>query len=499
MDLDLYRRRAESFCEQLSREHYLHLAGHKREFEIEPIYEHHGDLFAREAVEGLREALAASGDGAGDGEAARRLVYLLEFAVHGHLGIATAPQEARLAELEAELELDFGSERLPYRAAPVAQANEPDASRREAIAQARDALLVEDLNPLHVEVLERTHELTRDLGWNSYREMCAELHGFELEPLAEQTREFLRATTAAYPGVLGPELERAGLEPLGGLRRSDLPRLFRAPALDGQFPDERLVSSLDDTLSAIGIDLSGQDNVYLDTEPRPTKSPRAFCATPRVPEEVYLVVAPVGGRDDYAALFHEGGHTEHYANVDPGLEFEYRHLGDNSVTESFAFLLEGLTSTPAWLEARLGIDDPAAVTAHVRAVRLLMLRRYAAKLDYEMSLHDAGVDLAAMPGRYADLLGAATRVEWPRASWISDVDPAFYAACYLRAWALEAIWRSALTQRFGDDWFATPQAGEWLRGLWRSGQRLRADELVAETLGEQLDFGALAAEFSAAG
>ena len=59
------------------------------------------------------------------------------------------------------------------------------------------------------------------------------------------------------------------------------------------------------------------------------------------------MVPRVGGREDYAALFHEGGHAEHYANVDAELPFEFRHLGDNSVTESYAFLLEHLTEQPA--------------------------------------------------------------------------------------------------------------------------------------------------------
>ena len=75
-----------------------------------------------------------------------------------------------------------------------------------------------------------------------------------------------------------------------------------------------------------------------DIESRPNKSPRAFCAPVRVPGEVYLVIAPVGGRDDYATLFHEGGHTEHSASVAPELPFEFRCLGDNSISETYAFL-----------------------------------------------------------------------------------------------------------------------------------------------------------------
>ena len=201
-----------------------------------------------------------------------------------------------------------------------------------------------------------------------------------------------------------------GLPPLGELRRSDLPRFFRAADLDSAFPADRLVASFAETLDGLGIDLSGQANVHLDAEPRRTKSPRAFCANTRVPDEVYLVIAPIGGRDDYAALFHEGGHTEHYANTDPGLAFEFRHLGDNSVTESFAFLIEHLVEDRAWLREGLGVEDPGAALAHARALKLLFVRRYAAKLAYELELHGPSPRLAEMPGRYAELMSAAVRV-----------------------------------------------------------------------------------------
>ncbi len=261
--------------------------------------------------------------------------------------------------------------------------------------------------------------------------------------LARQAAAFLEATEDVYAAVADPELERAGLSALGQLRRSDLPRFFRAAHLDPVFPADRLVASLADTLNGLGIDLRGQANVHLDAEPRRTKSPRAFCSAPRVPDEVHLVIAPTGGRNDYDALFHEGGHTEHYANTDPGLAFEYRHLGDNSVTESFAFLVEHLTENGDWLRRRLGLENPGPAAAHARAVKLLFVRRYAAKLAYELELHGPSASLSAMPGRYAQLLTEATRVPWPRTTWLADVDGGFYAACYLRAWALETHWRTS--------------------------------------------------------
>src|SRR5439155_15872223 len=120
------------------------------------------------------------------------------------------------------------------------------------------------------------------------------------------------------------------------------------------FPAERLVPSLLETCAGLGIDVESQPGVRLDTESRPKKSPRAFCAPVRVPGEVYLVIARIGGRDDYAALFHEAGHTEHYAHMEATLPAEDRYLGDNSVTEGFAFLFEHLTDDSAWLERNMG-------------------------------------------------------------------------------------------------------------------------------------------------
>jgi hypothetical protein len=68
----------------------------------------------------------------------------------------------------------------------------------------------------------------------------------------------------------------------------------------------------------------------------------------------------------------------------------------------------------------------------------------------------------------------------------------------LRAWALEAMWRRSLRERFGDTWFARREAGQWLRELWAQGQRLPAEELVSEALGRELSFEPLISELAAA-
>jgi hypothetical protein len=492
-DLDRYRERAERFSELLGREHYMHLAGRKAELEIEPIYGEYADLFTFEVAQGVKELVETA-----TGDEERRLRYLLQFALEGLIGHETRAETAELAGLEASIEVDPGDRPVPYRAVRIEQANEPRPARRQALEDAQGVALTERLNPLYREMLERSHELCRAMGWPSYAAAFAELRGIELGALARQAASFLDATEERYAAVVDPELRRQDVPALGELRRSDLPRFFRATHVDRQFPADRLVTTFADAMDGLGFDLSQQSNIHLDGESRPTKSSRAFCSTPRVPEEVHLVIAPSGGYDDYRAFFHEGGHAEHYAATDSALAFEFRHLGDNTVTESFAFLLEHLVEDRDWLDSRFGSDDPEAPAAHSRAVKLVMLRRYAAKLHYELELHGPSQTLREMPRRYAELLSGAIRASWPAAGWLADVDAGFYAACYLRAWALETRWRGALRERFGAEWFGSREAGEWLRSLWRQGQRLDADELLAETLGEQLDFAALAAEFAPA-
>jgi hypothetical protein len=268
LDMDTYAEKAERFLSALNREYYLHFAGHKKSFEIERIYEQHGELFGPEVVDGLRAGL-----GAGEEDEQRRSRYLLQLAVEGVVGNETRKQAAALAEREAALEIEFDGAREPYRTAAITQANEHDASRRAAIEEARLSALERELNPLHEQIVVRSHEVAAELGWPSYREMYADLKGVDLAALERQTRAFSDITARPYRELVGPQLEEQIGIGLDRLRRSDLPYFFRGPRYDSLFPAERLLESLEQTLRGVGIELRGLANVKLDVEPRPRKSP----------------------------------------------------------------------------------------------------------------------------------------------------------------------------------------------------------------------------------
>ena len=130
---------------------------------------------------------------------------------------------------------------------------------------------------------------------------------------------------------------------------------------------------------------------------------------------------------------------------------------------------------------------------HRSPPRLLLwiVRRYCAKLLYELEFH-AAKDLTTMQSRYVELLTDATKIEPAAADYLGDMDAGFYASEYLRSWAFEAQLRAYLREKFGNAWFSKRDAGSLLRELWAEGQKPTADELLADVAGERLELAAVA-------
>ncbi len=478
--LDAYRGEADRFIAALDEEYYLHYAGLKEEFELEPIYERFSDLTTVEAAERL--AAAAESGGYGEGE-------LWRFACEGYLGDVTKTEAEEIAGLESSLAATVDGEEIPYRNLRPAIANEPDRDRRRRLDAARVELAEEHLIPPYLSLDAKRREGARALGASTYLQLY-ERFGFPLGDLEAQCRAFLAETEDLYAEAFGSLLRRRVGVPLEEAWRSDVQRVFRATEWDAGFPADRMVPALEWTLEGLGIDLAAQQNVHLDLEARPRKSPRAFCAPIEVPGRVMLVIKPIGGPDDWHAFFHEAGHTEHYAHVSPALPVEFKRLGDNSVTEGWAMLFEHLVNDPAWLSRRLDFAGPQDFVAEAAAGLLYLVRRYAGKLLYELELQ-GDAEPEAMRGRYVEWLREATKIEPAAADFLADVDTGFYSSCYLRAWAFHAQLRSHLREVFGNAWFTRREAGSLLRELWNEGQRQTAAALLEDVAGAELELSAV--------
>jgi hypothetical protein len=470
---------ADRFLAELDEETYLHFAGHKETLDLGPIYERH------ERLTELDTALALGASVDGD----RRTRELWKFACEGYLGNFVSEEAERVAELEATLIATVDGEEVPFRMLRPRLMNEEDRDARARLEAARNELTEEHLNPLEVQAAQVVQRETRRLGAASYADLYRSF-GFPLDELAEQCRRFLAETETLWVEA-GDRFFRARVGiGLDDAKRWDVGRAQRGAGWDSVFPPDGMLPALAGTLADLGIDLGAQENVELDLEPRPSKDPRAFCAPIEIPGRVVLVIKPQGGPDDWRAFFHEAGHTEHFANTSPSLAMEEKRLGDNAVTEAWAMLLEHLTIDPVWLERRLDFGRPYEFAAEGATQLLWVVRRYCAKLLYELEFHSAE-DLTALQPRYVELLADATKVEPAAEDYLSDIDDGFYASEYLRAWALEAQLRAYLRERFGNAWFTRREAGSLLRELWAEGQKPTADELLREVAGEPLELAAV--------
>jgi hypothetical protein len=487
--IDTLRDTVEAFHRDANREFYLHGSGQKEQLEIAAIVQRYGDAFTPEAVRACLDAVDAA---SGDAEK-RRAVALAQAVAESCMERELAALGDELATAEATATVEIDGEQVSYFSAAVMVQNERDRARRARIDAARRAVVAQH-NPLRERLFRRHHELIGELGFPGYVEFYSTLKGIDVHALGTQMQAFLDRTRDLYHQHMAPWFEEVIGVPWADAERHDAALLFRMTDQDSWFRSERMLPALRDTLLGLGVAIDDQPNVHLDTEERPKKNPRAFCAPVRTPDEVYLVIRPSGGYQDFRALFHEAGHTEHFAHVERTRPFEERDLGDNSVTEAFAFTMEHLLLDPNWIGDSLQLDAASLRTLvhHAHVYYLYMLRRYGSKLVYELALHGAGPSgMAEMPLRYAETLTQNLGFRYAPDGWLDDVDPGFYASQYLRAWMLEAQLRERWRTQHGERWWGPGKAGDELRALWSLGQALPAHLLAAELGMQDLGIDAL--------
>lgn len=460
---------------------YANLAGFRTELDLAPVYRRHPGLFSKAAIDGLRTAAA------GRDAAARRAARLLGFAVQVRLEQSVADISDRIAKAESTAVVVWRGERIGYRQVSIRVADISDRAERNALDE-RCRMAVEAINPLREERWEQLHAQARALGAEDYVALIREAAGFDPEAVAGGVATFLTDTETLYYAALRRYLALIEIEG-GDASVADLAHLLRGRGWDMYFDSTRLMPVLGETLSGLGIDLADQSGITLDLDLRPNKSPRAFCVPIRVPGDVRLVVQPRGGHEDYGGALHEMGHLQHFAHIGSKLAPADRLVGDESVTEGWAFVFQYLLAEPDWLtdELRMPRDVVAGWLDFGAFRKLHFLRRYAAKLLYELRLHHGGA-WSVHRAEYAGLLGLLTGVITPEERYLADVDDGLYAAKYLRAWQLEGSLSRTLLDRFGPTWWRATEAGDLLRSLWRDGLGPSAENVVASLGYDHLDW-----------
>ncbi|HEX6627769.1 MAG TPA: hypothetical protein VF105_07435 [Gemmatimonadaceae bacterium] len=490
LDLERLRAEGQAFMEAISRESYLAFAGLKRSAELRPIYEKHERVLGPEALELTLDAFRSATEKSEEQRSAR---LLLEWEIESQAAKPLAELDEREIEWEnAAIVRSPDGRVIEYQRVPIEIGNTRDRNLRLSLDKARAKLVKEEHAPLRLERLQREKDYIESIGIaRDYNSSFETVTGISLAGLAAECERFLRETKSMWddtlPSVLRKSLGIAASE----AKRSDALALFRASEYDDAFPGAEMERAIRRQVSEMGIDPTAKGRIIFDVGDREGKRSRAFCSPVRVPEEVYLVLRPHGGQSDYNTLLHELGHALHFGYASPDYPFEFRWLGDNSVTESYAMLFDHRMQDKGWLTRYTALrgQRTGKFLRTTGFEELHFLRRYCAKFLYERSLYSGEVPWSELPDLYVSLLSSATGFEYDPADAFVDVDPRYYSARYLRAWQLQSILNEGLTAQFDNDWWRNPSAGPWVvQELFAQGQRENAEEIAARAGAEKLSF-----------
>jgi len=455
--------------------------GQKDVAEQAAIIARYTSLFTEPQLEALREAEEALPEGL-----ERERIYRLRKACEESLADSKlAPLQDALENAELSARVEFKGESLPLRTARawVGTLHEY-ADREELGTKAGDVSA--GLNDRRLELIEASEAL------------YAELSG-QPDPITrseEEKRVSLTRLAAVVAGVCSTtareysNLGTVWLERLLGPDRHAQPASYHASyvhrlsAFADIYSKERSPERCVATLAGIGLELSAYPNITTDLEDRPQKRPRPCVIASDPPRVVHLITRAQGGLQDYEGFLHEAGHAFHFAGCDPSLPYAFRMLSrDNALSEIYAFMCDSITREPGWHERFFDLP-PSKAMEHAEVARYLhalIVRRYAAKLDFELEFWSRFREVGASPDGYADRLLAATGFAYRSDAYLSDLDR-FYSADYLRAWIRAAQVQTYLREESGDDWWCSPKTGAFLRELFREGTK-PSNEEIAERIG----------------
>jgi hypothetical protein len=490
LDADAFEQRLARFLYERSEEARAVRVGEKETSDQAAIVARYADLFTREQLDAL--------DAASD-----ERVYRLREACLG--GIIVGELAQRSDQLENAIlaeRVEFRGEDLPLRSAQAQLALIDDYAGREELGTlAADASA--GFNDERLGLLRAEEALDAELsGTADPVRRSAERKRVDLQKLASALRAAAREQDETWA-----DLRERWMNRLLGEERDDEPTshhvayIRRLSPLASTYTKERAVSVCLESLYRLGFDLAADEHIRLDLDDRPQKSPRACVIASDPPTVVHLITRAQGGLHDYQSFMHEAGHALHYAGCDPSLPYAFRRLSrDHALTEIYSFVVESVTREAGWHREHFDLDqDEAEQRADAtRFLDVLLFRRYAAKLGYELEIWADFSNAPDYAPRYAENVRAATGFRYRPDGYLADMDDGFYSADYLRAWIRSAQLRAYVREAIGAEWWERPETGELLRNLFLQGTQPSSEEIAGRIGFDPLDTRPLLSETAAA-
>ena len=382
--------------------------------------------------------------------------------------------------------MHVGPEKIPALAVVSWLQAQSDFSKREEIRKEMTIYLKGIINPILLGMTELSiRAVTEKFGFDNYTKYYEAKKGLSFADYARIFEQYMDDTAEIYLQRITPWVAEKIGRPFENLSRYHALHLLRISRFDGYFPASRLDDLALETFKPLGLDLTSRNDVVLDISDDPTKNPDGICIGVEIPGQVFVLMKPVGGLIDVETLLHEMGHAFFLSHFDPDLPIEHRRLFRSpALDETFAFLFMDLVDNRSWLTevASMQPADADVLIRLFRAKRLCLIRRYIGKFLAEKEFYENGDIKNSQP--YCNHLNKATGFIYEPEAYLIDMEPDFYALDYLNAWAAAHVLRGFLEKHYGEIWFRTPEAGEFLREIAVSGRRDSVESVIISFCGE---------------
>ena len=312
-------------------------------------------------------------------------------------------------------------------------------------------------------IIDNQNETSKALDFDNYPNQTCELNQTKIEHVENLCKEFLDDTEYIYKDLLWWHLKNKLEIKIEDTSYEDLLFLFNSYELKDYFKQTSLVKLSTGFLNDIGISLG--TSISFDTENRISKNGQAKSFPVHIPDKIFVSINRIKTIEDYESILGQLGKSLFFSSINIDETFENKRLIDPVTLEIFKILFQDFVFEQKWLERYLRIETDKKFMQFLYFKKLSNLRSACVNVLLFRTTYENNIDdcLSEISEIYLDnMLVKPNRNKMLFDLVLSDINPySSYNACLYESYIKEF-----LRDKFDDQWWRDPDAGNQLTKWW---------------------------------
>ena len=345
---------------------------------------------------------------------------------------------------------------------------------RKKLSQRYKELTDESLAGIHL-IIENKNQTSKALGFNNYVDQTRDLNKIDIEQVKNLCKEFLNDTEYIYKDLFRWHLKNKLDIQIKDASYEDSLFLFNSFEFKDYFKQTSLLKLSTQFLFEIGINLS--DSISFDLVNRASKNGQAKSYPARIPDKIFVSIYRIKTIQDYESILGELGKSLFFSSINVDETFENKRLIDPITLETFKILFQDFVFEKKWLERYLKIDTDNNFIELLYLKKLAYLRNLCVNvllfriINENSSIYDS---LSQISEIYLNNMFVKPNENTVLFDLVlSDINP--YIS--YRSWLIETNIKEFLRDKFDDQWWREPDAGNQLMKWWEMCSDLTGSKL----------------------